>query len=135
MSSCPNQFDCIKCNKTVNLAQIGGGQLNCPHCHEYLLDSITAATTEALHRAKAAGTHTDLVPMEKDVVMEGQTIPGFTAAKHADPPPGSFGSGSQASGSQAWAKSGGMPNTAHAAAQPLSPPKQSDAIRQAAAPY
>ena len=129
-----------------------GGVLNCPHCSGYLLDSIKAATTAALATAKDQGIETELKELTEDVEMvldDGlptetkERIAGFTAAEGSDPLPPDYhstvnpGDGSGmggASGSQAWAKSGG-PNMAPPSSQLMSPPRQGDAARQAAAPY
>ena len=146
--TCPQQFECLACKGQLELSQLGGGTLKCPHCDAYMLESIQAATTAALEAAAGKGEHIDLTSLTDDFELitdqslpqqQNETLKGFTPAQLRDPFPPNFLTNlgfSGASGSQSWAKSGSVPDTSQAF-QPQ-PPKASSPsreLRQAAAPY
>ena len=118
-------FTCLKCGGDINLTALGGGDMKCPHCGEYLLDSIAQATKDAIERAQKAGETTALVGLEEQVEMTvdggNVLIPGFTPAEGADPHPSQFSNTGGSASSEPWPKSGSVPVTPTAAIEPVQP--------------
>ena len=149
----PQKFNCLACTGELDLAQLGGGTLKCPHCNGYLLESIQAATTAAVQAASTAGDPLEMSDLTTDLDMDTdgskETLKGFTAAEMRDPFPAFYGSvvnpgGVGAAGSSGdsqplsqvpWPKSGSIPDTQTAfAPKPSSPPRGKE-HRAEASPY